>query len=252
MQKHTVIPPTQSSVNVKTATTTNGLKFWLVESYTVPLVSLEFALRGGAAQDPADKAGVGYMVASLLDEGAAQKKAAISPHLVPDVASVDPLLTLSVPAPVTAATGLDALAHCLEAYANLNAHPAVDLFALEGVRLIAHNLASALQDGANLEARANLSLGSLYGGLCLGPVNTAAVHALAYPLGSEYHVAHGGSIAVLLPHVLRFNPSPATERLADPALARLEQLGGVDRLDVLREDEHAEPGLARPRLQGGA
>lgn len=166
--------------------------------------------------------------AILLDESAAQKKAAISPHLVPDVACVDPLFTLSVPAAVTASTGLDALAHCIEAYANLNAHPAVDLFALEGVRLIAHSLAAAIQDGADTEARANLALGSLYGGLCLGPVNTAAVHALAYPLASEYHVAHGVSIAVLLPHVLRFNLSAAPERYAAIALALGTELGSTE------------------------
>lgn len=166
--------------------------------------------------------------AILLDESSTLKKAAISPHLVPDVACVDPLFTLSVPPAVTAATGLDALTHCLEAYANLNAHPAVDLFALEGVRLIAHNLAAALQDGSDAEARANLALGSLYGGLCLGPVNTAAIHALAYPLGSEFHVAHGVSIAVLLPHVLRFNLSAAPERYAAIALALGAELGPTD------------------------
>ncbi|MEY4387153.1 MAG: hypothetical protein RLY20_2436 [Verrucomicrobiota bacterium] len=155
----------------------------------------------------------------LLDESCQLKKGIISPHLVPDVACVDPLLTLSVPAGVTAATGLDALTHCIEAYANLFAHPAVDVYALQGIRLIAKNLLAAIADGQNTEARAALALGSLYGGLCLGPVNTAAVHALAYPLGSEFHVAHGISNAVLLPHVLRFNLPAMPERYADIALA---------------------------------
>ena len=155
----------------------------------------------------------------LLDESCQLKKGVISPHLVPDVACVDPLLTCSVPPAITAATGLDALTHCIEAYANLFAHPAVDVYALQGIRLIANHLLAAVEDGGNTEARANLSLGSLYGGLCLGPVNTAAVHALAYPLGSEFHIAHGISNAVLLPHVLRFNLSAAPERYADIALA---------------------------------
>ena len=155
----------------------------------------------------------------LLDESCQLKKGVISPHLVPDVACVDPLLTCSVPPAVTAATGLDALTHCIEAYANRFAHPTVDVYALQGIRLIAKHLHAAVADGRNTEARANLSLGSLYGGLCLGPVNTAAVHALAYPLGSEFHIAHGISNAVLLPHVLRFNLSAAPERYADIALA---------------------------------
>lgn len=155
----------------------------------------------------------------LLDEACQLKKGVISPHLVPDVACVDPLLTCSVSPAVTAATGLDALTHCIEAYANRFAHPTVDVYALQGIKLIANHLLAAVADGSNTEARANLSLGSLYGGLCLGPVNTAAVHALAYPLGSEFHIAHGISNAVLLPHVLRFNLSAMPERYADIALA---------------------------------
>jgi len=156
--------------------------------------------------------------AILLDEACQLKKAAISPNLVPDVACVDPLLAHSVPPAVTAATGLDALTHCIEAYANLAAHPIVDVYALQGIRLIAENLLAAVADGQNAAARSALALGSLYGGLCLGPVNTAEVHALAYPLGSEFHVGHGVSNAVLLPHVLRFNLSAAPERYA--AIAR--------------------------------
>jgi len=157
--------------------------------------------------------------AILLDEADDLKKGVVSPHLVPDVAVVDPLLTLSVPPPVTAATGLDALTHCIEAYANKHAHPVVDLHALEGIRLIAANLQRAVMDGSDVEARGRLALGSLYGGLCLGPVNTAAVHALAYPLGGRFHVAHGVSNAVLLPHVLRFNLPSAATRYAEVAAA---------------------------------
>jgi alcohol dehydrogenase class IV len=120
---------------------------------------------------------------------------------------------------VTAATGLDALTHCIEAYANKFSHPIVDLYALEGIRLIAGDLLRAVQDGQDREARAKVALGSLYGGLCLGPVNTAAVHALSYPLGGQFHVAHGVSNAVLLPHVLRFNLAQAADRYAEIAVA---------------------------------
>jgi alcohol dehydrogenase class IV len=155
----------------------------------------------------------------ILDEAESLKKAVISPHLVADAAYVDPMLTVSVPREVTAATGMDALTHCIEAYANRFAHPIVDVYALEGIRLIAANLAKAVENGQNIPARTAVALGSLYGGMCLGPVNTAAVHALSYPLGSEFHVAHGVSNAVLLPHVLEFNLPAAPQRYAAIALA---------------------------------
>jgi alcohol dehydrogenase class IV len=157
--------------------------------------------------------------AILLDEETASKKAVISPWLVPDAAFVDPALTITVPAHVTAATGLDALTHCIEAYANNFAHPLVDTWALDGIRHIAAHLATAVHEPRNLEARTHVALGSLYGGLCLGPVNTAAVHALSYPLGSRFHIPHGHANAILLPHVLRFNIPAAPERYTAIALA---------------------------------
>ena len=157
--------------------------------------------------------------AVLLDEDDLLKKAAISPHLVPDAAYIDPTLTITVPPAVTAATGIDALTHCIEAVANKFAHPMADLYALEGIRVIASNLARCVENGNDIEARTAVARGSLYGGICLGPVNTAAVHALAYPLGGEFHVAHGVSNSVLLPHVLEFNLSAAPERYAMIAVA---------------------------------
>lgn len=157
--------------------------------------------------------------AILLDEATRLKQGVISPHLVPDVACVDPLLTHSLPPELTAATALDALTHCIEGYANRFAHPLVDPVALAGIEAIAAGLPFALKDGRNAAARAQVALGSLHGGLCLGPVNTAAVHALAYPLGSEFHLAHGLSNALLLPHVLRFNLPAAPERYAAVARA---------------------------------
>lgn len=147
------------------------------------------------------------------------KVGVISPHLVPDAAYIDPSLTVSVPASITAATGMDALTHCLEAYTNKFAHPVIDLVALEGVRLIGRYLKRACHNGQDLEARTQMALGSLYGGMCLGPVNTAAVHALSYPLGAEFHIAHGLSNALLLPYVMEFNLIAAPERYADIAIA---------------------------------
>lgn len=158
-------------------------------------------------------------IAIVQDSADGMKKGVISPHLVPDAAFVDPRLTVGMPPAVTAATGIDALTHCIEAYANRQAHPVVDTWALEGIRRIGRSLVAAHANGRDIEARSDVALGSLYGGLCLGPVNTAAVHALAYPLGSDFGIAHGVSNAVLLAQVIEFNVSAATGRYAEVARA---------------------------------
>ena len=169
--------------------------------------------------------------AILLDERDHLKKGIVSPFLIADVAYVDPKLTWTVPAKVTADTGMDALTHCIEAYTNKFAHPSVDIYALQGIRLIAANLERAVtlardnkpadlsDNPAYVEAREALAFGSLYGGLCLGPVNTAAVHALSYPLGGEFHIPHGLSNAILLPSVMKFNMPSNIKRHADVAIA---------------------------------
>lgn len=157
--------------------------------------------------------------AILLDERDQLKKGIVSPYLLADVAYVDPQLTVTVPPRITAETGMDALTHCIEAYTNKFAHPAVDMYALMGIKLIAAHLLRAVKDGKDIEAREALLLGSLYGGLCLGPVNTAAVHALSYPIGGEFHISHGLSNAILLPSVMRFNSSADWKKYAEVALA---------------------------------
>ena len=157
--------------------------------------------------------------AILVDNRDNQKKGIISPFLVPDSVYVDPLLTISVPPAITAATGLDALTHCLEAYTNKFAQPFIDIYAFEGMRLIAANIVKAVKQGNDEEARTQVAMGSLLGGFCLGPVNTAGVHALSYPLGSMFHLAHGLSNALLLPYVMEFNIPAAPQRYADVALA---------------------------------
>ena len=157
--------------------------------------------------------------AILLDERDHLKKGIVSPFLIADAAYVDPKLTWTVPAKVTADTGMDALTHCIEAYTNKFAPPSVDIYALQGIRLIAANLERAVKDGKDVEAREALAFGSLYGGLCLGPVNTAAVHALSYPLGGEFHIPHGLSNAILLPSVMKFNMPAALKRYAEVAVA---------------------------------
>ena len=204
----------------------------LLHDRALPLICLPTTAGTGAEVSPN---------AILLDAADELKKGVVSPHLVPDAAFVDPLLTLSVPPAVTAATGLDALTHCIEAYANKFAHPIVDNYALQGVKLISQNLLRAVRNGSDTEARAALALGSLYGGLCLGPVNTAAVHALAYPLGGKFHIAHGVSNALLLPHVLRFNFSAAPERYAEISTALGVQRNG----SALTTAEHGVESLTQ-------
>jgi alcohol dehydrogenase class IV len=192
--------------------------------------------------------------AILLDESEQMKKGVISPHLVPDATFIDPKLMCSVPAHVTAATGLDALTHCIEAYANNFAHPMIDTWALDGIRKIAASLATAVNEPNNLAAREQVALGSLYGGLCLGPVNTAAVHALSYPLGSRYHVPHGHANAILMPHVCRFNLTAAPHRYRDIALAlgareensdEATALAGIEKLWQLIRSTGLEMNLSR-------
>jgi alcohol dehydrogenase len=177
---------------------------------SIPLVCIPTTSGTGSEVSP---------IAIVQDSADGLKKGVISPHLVPDAAFVDPELTVGMPPAVTASTGIDALTHCIEAYANRQAHPVVDTWALEGIRRIARSLPAAHANGKDIDARSDVALGSLYGGLCLGPVNTAAVHALAYPLGSDFGIAHGVSNAVLLAQVIEFNVSAATERYAEVARA---------------------------------
>ncbi|MFB2552682.1 iron-containing alcohol dehydrogenase [Ensifer soli] len=170
--------------------------------------------RTGLAQVPTT-AGTGSEagIRALVTDPATQAKLAVeSPLMLADIAIIDPALTISVPPSTTAATGVDAMAHCVEAYTNRRAHPLIDMYAIEGVRLVGRYLARAVADGSDAEARAGLSLASFYGGICLGPVNTAGGHALAYPLGTRWHVAHGAANALIFPHVLAFNTPAVVEK----------------------------------------
>jgi len=179
-------------------------------------------------------------IAIVEDVEAQLKKGVVSPHLVPDFAYLDPELTRTMPKAVTAATGLDALTHCIESYANKFAHPVVDNWALEGIRLVSTYLERACTDGGDMEARAGMLRASHLGGQCLGPVNTAAVHALAYPLGGEFHIAHGVANSLLLPHVLRFNLEAAPGRYATIAEALGVARSGDDAADALKGIERIE------------
>lgn len=159
--------------------------------------------------------------ALITDSVTHSKKAVESPHLLADIAILDPELTWSVPPAVTAATGIDAMAHCVEAFTNINAHDLIDGYARMGIRLVGKYLARAVENGRDTEARAGMMLASYYGGICLGPVNTAAGHALAYPLGTRLGLPHGLANAIIFPHVLAFNVPARAEKTAEV----LEALG---------------------------
>jgi alcohol dehydrogenase class IV len=166
-------------------------------------------------------------IAVLSDKADHLKKGIVSEHLYASVALVDPELTVGLPPHVTAFTGMDALAHVMEAYTNKFAQPFVDTFALEGIRLIGTHIRRAVAVGDDLQARYAMSLGSLYGGMCLGSVNTAAAHALAYPLGGTFDVPHGVATSLLLPHVVEFNLPNCTEKYAHIATALGKQTAGL-------------------------
>lgn len=167
---------------------------------------------------------------ALVTDPSTQNKLAVqSLHMLADAVILDPALTHTVPSAVTAATGVDALAHCVEAFTSKKSHPLIDMYALEGIRLVGRFLARAVADGSDTEARAGLSLASLYGGFCLGPVNTTAGHAIAYPLGTRHHIAHGAANALIFPHTLAFN-APAVPEKTSAVLAALgaENVSGED------------------------
>ena len=165
---------------------------------------------------------------SLVTDPATQNKLAVqSRHMLADIAIIDPDLTMTVPAAVTAATGVDAMAHCTEGFTSRKAHPLIDLYALEGIRLVGRYLKRAVEDGGDAEARAGLALASLYGGFCLGPVNTTAGHAVAYPLGTRHHIPHGLACALIFPHALAWNAPSVAEKTA-AVLAALGQETSTD------------------------
>lgn len=134
-----------------------------------------------------------------------------SPYLFPNLALLDPELTLSLPADVTAATGMDALTHAVESVTGRAATVFTEALALAAIRLIGANLRRAVFHGNDLQARENMLLGSILGGMALADAGVGACHALAYPLGGNYRIPHGLANAMLIPHVMEFN-RPAAER----------------------------------------
>jgi alcohol dehydrogenase class IV len=167
---------------------------------------------------------------SIVTTGASEKMGVVSPVLLPDIALLDPELTYGLPAHVTAATGIDAMVHAIEAYASASANnnPLSRTLAIQALDLMGAALLRAVRDGKDKDARADMLLGSMLAGQAFANSPVAAVHALAYPLGGHFHIPHGLSNALVLPHVLRFNAVTAHKAYVDlaphvfPALASLD------------------------------
>jgi alcohol dehydrogenase class IV len=186
---------------------------------------------------------------SIITVGAETKKGVVSAKLLPDVAILDADLTLGLPPHVTAATGVDAMVHAIEAFTSkgANNNPLSATLGKEALRLLGANIRTAVFDGQNREARSNMLLGSCLAGQAFANSPVAAVHALAYPIGGIFHVPHGLSNALVLPEVMRFNaPECAAEyaELAPLVFDDIDTSGGaqqtcqifIEKLAQLNED----------------
>lgn len=182
----------------------------LIRTPGVPLILVPTTSGTGSEVTP-------NAIVTLPDE--ALKVGIVSRHLLPQLVILDATLTLGLPKPITAATGMDAFIHALESYISTKANPISDMFAMESMRLIGANLLEAYENGQSLKAREAMLLGSMYGGLALTAAGTAAVHALAYPLGGMFNITHGVANSMLLPHVMAFNLDASVGRLAKVAYA---------------------------------
>jgi alcohol dehydrogenase class IV len=155
---------------------------------------------------------------SIITTGETTKAGVVSRTLLADKIILDAKLTLGLPAAVTGATGIDAMVHAIEAYTSVRLkNPLSDMLAREALRLMADNISTAVKQGNNLQAREAMLLGAMLAGQAFANAPVAAVHALAYPLGGNYHIPHGLSNSLVLPHVLRFNAPAAAELYAELA-----------------------------------
>ena len=161
---------------------------------------------------------------SIITTGATTKAAVIAPQLLPDVALLDPELTVGLPPQVTAATGIDAMVHAIESFTSaIHKNPYSDMLATQALKLMSAHIETAVHDGKDLKARTAMLFGSLLAGQAFANAPVAAVHALAYPLGGHFHIPHGLSNSLVLPHVLRFNYETSADSYA--TLARIVMLG---------------------------
>jgi alcohol dehydrogenase len=192
-------------------------------------------------------------VAVITCEGG-EKRGVNAPALIADWAALDPSLTVGMPRGLTAATGIDAIVHAIEAFTSAKAkNPLSDMYALEALRLLSANLLTACHHPTNLAARSAMLLGAHLAGLAFANAPVAGVHALAYPLGGIHHLPHGLSNALMLRHVLQHNQEAARDHYAtlaqvlDPACAGQGSQAQcallIERLDRLVADSGIAPRL---------
>ncbi|HEX2808512.1 MAG TPA: bifunctional acetaldehyde-CoA/alcohol dehydrogenase, partial [Kineosporiaceae bacterium] len=175
------------------------------DAHTVRLVAIPTTAGTGSEVSPAAVITVGKMKASLVDY-----------CLVPDVAIVDPMLTLSLPPGPTADTGLDALTHALEGAVSIFSSPYTDAFCMQAIRMIFQWLPRAVKDGSDLEARTGMANAATIAGLAFSNAFLGVNHAMAHSIGARLHIPHGRANAILLPHVLRYNSSLPTKFMPAP------------------------------------
>lgn len=142
------------------------------------------------------------------------KKGIVNDSMIPDYVVLDSNMIRKLPKSIVAATGVDALAHVVECFTSKKATPFSDTYAVAGAKLIFHNIREAYNNPDNMEAKSNMMTGAFYGGVAITGSGTTAVHALSYPLGGKYHIAHGVSNAILFAHVMEFNKDACSKRLA--------------------------------------
>lgn len=179
----------------------------------------------------------------VTDEAENTKKVIYSNYNLADVAIIDPVLTISMPPVVTADTGIDALIHAIETYVSVNATPFSDILAIEAINLIAHNLPIAYAKGSNIEARYNMALAASLAGLAFTSGGLGAVHGLAYVLGTEYHMSHGRSNAIMLPHVMDYNKIGNLNKYAQIAQAMGENIEGLSSYEAAEKSVDASKKL---------
>ncbi len=176
-------------------------------------------------------AGTGSEVTNIaiVTTGETTKMGVVAPQLYADLAILDAELTLGLPAMVTAATGIDAMVHAIEAYTSrIKKNPLSDMLARQAIQLLSSNIITACEHGGNLAARQAMLLGAFLAGQAFSNAPVAAVHALAYPIGGIFHVPHGLSNSLVLPHVLRFNLPVAADLYAELATIVAPHVSGSD------------------------
>lgn len=176
--------------------------------------------------------------AVISDSETHNKELVIDTKMVPLLAALDPELTKGLPSAMTAATGIDALTHLVEAYLSEMATDESDYYARSGIQMIFNSLPTVYEQGGNLQAREKMALASYYGGLTINIAGLGYVHAFAHQLGSKYRIPHGLANSIVLPHILEFNKKAKKERLAD--LARTLGLGERYDVDSVLADKFIE------------